>query len=336
MNKVKCSAALLLAASLAATLAACGTTAGTGSAGDEATEKLSEADLSGLTVGFIPGVNDPFYVSMQCGIEEAAGEYGMTVDTQIPQQFEAAVQTPIVNAMVATDPAALLIAPTDGQALQPPLQKAVSAGVPVGLVDTTLEEPELAFTAVATDNEAGGAAAADALAELIDEEGKVLVIAFKAGASTSDARQKGFEDQIADYPEVEYLGAQINDNDPAKAASIVSATLAANPDLKGIFATNLFAAQGAATGLRNAGAEGDVKMVGFDAGGTQIEQLERGDVQALVAQKPNEIGAAAVEQLVAYLTGGEVETSIGTDVVIMTQDNLEDPEIQAAIYKESC
>jgi ribose transport system substrate-binding protein len=335
MNKVKCGVALLIATALTASLAGCGTTsAPAASAGPK--KALTTSDLSGKTIGFIPGVNDPFYISMQCGIETAAKKYGMKVNTQIPQQFEAAVQTPILNAMVATAPAALLIAPTDAQALVPPLTKAVSAGIPVGLVDTTLTDQSLAFTSIATDNAIGGGQAADALAKLIGEKGKVLVIAFKAGASTSDARQKGFEDKIKTYPNITYLGAQINDNDPAKAASIVSATLAANPDLAGIFATNLFAAQGAATGLRNGGAQGKVKMVGFDAGAGQIDQLKRGDVQALIAQKPGEIGKDAVDQIVAYLTGGTVKKSIGTETVIITQDNLNDAAIQDAIYKESC
>jgi ribose transport system substrate-binding protein len=335
MKKVTYGVVLLIATALTASLTACGTT-GAPAASSGPAKALTTADLAGKTIGFIPGVNDPFYISMQCGIEAAAKMHGMKVSTQIPQQFEAAVQTPIVNAMVATAPAALLIAPTDAQALVPPLTKAVNAGIPVGLVDTTLGDPSLAFTSIATDNAIGGGQAADALAKLIGEKGKVLVIAFKAGASTSDARQKGFEDQIKSYPNITYLGAQINDNDPAKAASIVSATLAANPDLAGIFATNLFAAQGAATGLRNGGAEGKVKMVGFDAGSGQIEQLKRGDVQALIAQKPGEIGQNAVDQVVAHLTGGKVTKSIGTKTVIITQDNLNDGDIQDAIYKESC
>lgn len=337
MKNLKRSAALLAVPVLAVSLAACTTGSQQSEAsqqGADAAGTLTEADLAGQTIGFIPGVNDPFYISMQCAIEDTAAEYGMEVSVQIPDQFEAAVQTPIVNSMVATAPAALLIAPTDGKALEPPLTQAVDAGIPVGLVDTTLDDPSLAFTSVATDNAQGGAAAADALAELIGGEGKVMVIAFKAGASTSDARQKGFEDQIATHSGIEYLGAQINDNDPAKAASIVQAALAANPDLSGVFATNLFAAQGAATGLRNSGAEGDVKIVGFDAGATQVEQLERGDVQALVAQKPGDIGRQAVEQTVAQLTGGDVTAEIGTETVVLTQDNL--ASMQDAVYKESC
>jgi ribose transport system substrate-binding protein len=335
MKNMKYGAVLIIAAALVASLTACGTTSAPAAKAGSA-KTLTTAQLSGKTIGFIPGVTDPFYVSMQCGIQTAAKKYGMKVSTQIPQQFEAAVQTPIVNAMVATAPVAMLIAPTDAQALVPPLLKAVNAGIPVGLVDTTLTDQSLAFTSIATDNAVGGGQAADALAKLIGEKGKVLVIAFKAGASTSDARQKGFEDEIKKYPNVTYLGAQINDNDPAKAASIVSATLAANPDLAGIFATNLFAAQGAATGLRNGGVQGKVKMVGFDAGSGQIDQLKRGDVQALIAQKPAEIGQDAVDQVVAELTGGKVTKTIGTKTVIITQDNLNDADIQDAIYKEHC
>ena len=82
------------------------------------------------------------------------------------------------------------------------------------------------------------------------------------------------------------IGVQYDNDDPAKAASIVSATLSAHPDLKGIFATNLFSAEGAATALRQRGKLGQVKIVGFDAGPKQVRDLRGGVVQALIAQKP--------------------------------------------------
>jgi ribose transport system substrate-binding protein len=85
------------------------------------------------------------------------------------------------------------------------------------------------ITGIATDNTAGGAAAADALAKLIDEKGKVMVIAFQAGASTSDQRQKGFEREIKKYPNIKYIGFQISNNDPSKAAAEVGSTLARVP-----------------------------------------------------------------------------------------------------------
>jgi ribose transport system substrate-binding protein len=294
-------------------------------------------DLKGKTISFVPGVSgDSFYITMQCGIQAEAAKNGMKVDMQAPQQFDASLQTPIVNGVVANKPAGMLIAPTDAKAMVPPLLRAKQAGIKIGLVDTTLATSGIASSSVSTDNLAGGAAAADALAKLIGQKGKVLVIAFKAGASTSDDRQHGFEQQIKKYPGIKYLGAQINDNSPAKAASIISATLSANPDLTGVFATNQFAAEGAATGLRNAGKQGAIKTVGFDAGPVQMQQLKRGDVQALVAQQPYQIGTQAVDQLVASLTGKKPVGKIGTTTTTITQDEISSPAGQQAAYKTSC
>ncbi|MCW2943923.1 MAG: hypothetical protein JWR24_640 [Actinoallomurus sp.] len=317
-----------MAAALSVGLAACSS----GSQGGGTT-----GGVKGKTISFVPGVSgDSFYITMQCGIQAEAAKNGLKVDMQAPQQFDASLQTPIVDGVIARKPAGMLIAPTDAKAMVPPLLRAKQAGIKVGLVDTTLATGGIAESSVATDNTAGGAAAADALAKLIGQKGKVLVIAFKAGASTSDDRQHGFEQEIKKYPGIKYLGAQINDNSPAKAASIISATMSANPDLAGVFATNQFAAEGASTGLRNAGRQSAVKMVGFDAGPVQMQQLKRGDVQALVAQQPYQIGVDAVDQLVASLTGGKPNAKIGTTTTTITQDDLSTAASRQAAYKTSC
>ncbi len=103
-----------------------------------------------------------------------------------------------------------------------------------------------------------------------------------------------------------------------------------------MFATNLFTAQGVATGVKQAGKSGTVKVVGFDAGPDQIKQLEAGDVQALVAQKPYDIGVQGVEQAIASLSGGSVTAKIETESLVVTKDNMADPEVAKYIYKSSC
>jgi len=89
-------------------------------------------------------------------------------------------------------------------------------------------------------------------------------------------RQRGFEAEIKKYPNINYAGFQISNNDPSKAAAEVGSTLAAHPNLAGIFATNHRSAEGAATGLRVADKVGAVKIVGFDEGDTRIKQLKDG------------------------------------------------------------
>jgi ribose transport system substrate-binding protein len=288
-------------------------------------------------ITLVQGVKgDEFYITMGCGAQEAAQRLGVDLDITGPDEFAADQQTPVLNAVAAKNPDAILIAPTDTKAMYAPIQQAADAGAKIILVDTTLENPDLAESQIASDNLEGGRLAGEELLKLIGGEGKVMVENVNPGISTTDQRQQGFEEAIEGETAIEYLGTQFNNDEPAKAAAQVKAQLAKDPDLKGIFATNLFSAEGSANGLREAGKLGAVKMVGFDAGPAQVEQLEEGLVQALIAQKPADIGRQGVEQAVNAIEGKPVKEKITTGYVTVEKDGLNDPEVKAALYKSSC
>jgi ribose transport system substrate-binding protein len=314
-------AVLTLAA--AVLVAACGDDDGGGGGGGD-----------GYTMTLIAGVRgDEFYITMNCGAQAEARKQGVELDFQGPDEFEADKQIPIVNAVTAKKPDAILIAPTDTKALYVPIKQAADAGIKIVFVDTTLEQPDMAESQIASDNEGGGREAAKVLGELIGGEGKVFVNNVDPGISTTDARAKGFEEE-AETLGLDYVGMEYNDDDPAKAAAITKAQLAKTPDLAGIFGTNLFSAEGSATGVREAGKSGDVKIVGFDAGPKQIKDLNDGLLQALVAQLPAEIGKIGVQQAVAALEGKPTKEKIGTGSVSLTKDNLaENPDVP---YKSEC
>lgn len=322
---------------MAFALAACG---GDDGADDTATggEETTDAAAAGgdYELAFVQGVaGDEFYITMQCGIEEAAEEFGATVTTQGPQEFDPTLQTPIVDSVVASSPDALLIAPTDVTAMSRPIQAAIDAGIEVVLVDTTLQDPSGVVSQIASDNVGGGEAAFAAIEDANPEGGKVLVIGVEPGISTTDARAEGFEAAAAENEAFQSLGVQYSQNQPARAAEIVTGALQADPDIVGIFAANLFAAEGAATGIRQAGAE-DITVVGFDAGPAQVEALREGTVQALVAQEPANIGRQGVEQAIAQLNGEETEPEIQTGFTVITQENIDSPEGQEAAYRAEC
>ena len=299
---------------------------GTASSGDGGGKNYKMTLIAGVK-------GDEFYITMNCGAQEKAKELGVTLDFQGPDKFDAAQQTPIVDAVAAKSPDAILIAPTDTKALFAPIT-AAAANSKIVLVDTTLEDPSMAVSQIASDNLEGGKTAGTTLLDLIGGKGKVMVVNVKPGISTTDQRGQGFEEAVKGKPGVEYLGQEYSQDDPAKAADIVTATLAKHPDLKGIFAANLFSAEGAASGLRQAGKLGDVKIVGFDAGPKQVKDLEDGLVQALIAQKPADIGSQGVEQAFNALEGKPTEAKIGTESTTITKDTLS--ENQDALYKPSC
>ena len=315
---------------LAATVAACGDDDG-GGGGGSADSGGGGKDYKMTLIAGVKG--DEFYITMNCGAQEAAKKIGATLEFQGPDQFDAAQQTPIVDAVAASSPDAILIAPTDTKALFAPITQA-AANSKIVLVDTTLEDPSMAVSQIASDNVGGGVTAGETLLDLIGGKGKVMVVNVKPGISTTDQRGQGFEQAVKGKSGVEYLGQEYSQDDPAIAAQIVTSTLSKHPDLKGIFATNLFSAEGAASGLRQAGKLGDVKIVGFDAGPKQVKDLEDGLVQALIAQKPAEIGRLGVEQAFAALEGEPTKKEIGTGFEVITKDNLS--EMQDVLYKPSC
>ena len=280
-------------------------------------------------------VGDQFYITMQCGAQDEAKALGVTLNTQGPQKFDPTLQKPILDSIVAGKPDALLVAPTDVQAMQQPLEQAAAAGVKVVLVDTTTNDPSYAVSAIASDNEGGGAAAFDAIKQLHPEGGKVMVMGLDPGISTTDARAKGFEEAVAKDPKFTYVGVQYSHNDPATAAQLIGAQLQKDPDLVGVFAVNLFAAEGSATGIKQAGKSGAVQVVGFDAGPNQIQALREGTVQALVAQDPGIIGKFGVDEAVTALEGGQTTKNVQTGFTIITKENL-DGEGGKAAYKSDC
>jgi ribose transport system substrate-binding protein len=272
---------------------------------------------------------------MQCGAQAEASKLGVTLKTQGPQKFDPTLQTPIVNSVIGSKPDAIMIAPTNVTAMQKPLSVAAQAGIKIILVDTTLQDPSIAASAIASDNLGGGKAAFDAIKSLAPQGGKVMVMSVDPGISTTDARAKGFEDAVKADPKYKYLGVQYAHDDPATAANIISAALQKDPDIVGVFAANLFSAEGTATGVKQTGKANQVKIVGFDAGPNQVKALKAGTVQALVAQQPSIIGQYGVDEAVASLEGAPVTAKVQTGFTVITKDNV-DGEGAKAIYKSNC
>lgn len=287
-------------------------------------------------LSFVQGVaGDQFYVTMNCGVQAQAKKLGVTVDVQGPQKFDPTLQKPIVDSVVTANPNALLIAPTDVNAMQAPLNAAAAAGIKVVLVDTTVKDPSFATSQISSNNHGGGEEAFRTLAKLAPAGGKVLVISTDPGVSTVDARIAGFEAAATQDSKFGYLGVQYSHNDPATAAKLITAALAKDPDIVGVFATNIYAASGAATGVRQAAKTDQVKIVGFDAGPDQVKQLKDGVVQALIAQDPYQIGVDGVNEAVASLSGKPVTEKIQTGFHVLTKDNIDGEGAQYA-YKSTC
>ena len=300
---------------------------------------------SKVTIALIPGLtSDGFYVTMHKGAEAAAKAVGAELLYQGAAEWNVSLQVPILDAVIAKKPAAILIAPTDKVQLIKPLRKAFDAGVAIVCVDTFIGtgvfqtgagEADFPISYVASDNVLGGRMAARALAKAIGEKGKVYVSNVKPGVSTTDQREEGFKDEMKTFPGVTVLETQFNDDDANKAAAQVQAVFGRVPDLAGVFGANLFSASGTANGVKQGGLVGKVKLAGFDAPESVVPLLKNGTFELTIAQHPAEIGYFGYIAAFAHVTGNPVPTAIGTGFTVMTKDNIDDPAVSRFLYKSS-
>jgi ribose transport system substrate-binding protein len=310
----------------------CSSSGGSGSSGS------GGGTAAGKSITFVAGkTGDPFYITMKCGAQAEAQKLGVkftatgSVDWSVPEQVSS------VSSVTAYHPSGVLISPVDPNSLEGPIRTMESNGTKVAIVDTTLTDPSIGVTHISSNNLQGGEKAADTMAALVDDTGEVVVLTPDLTTTTTNARIQGFKQELA----AKFPGIKIDDvrqvGDTAQgAASAVSDELAAHPALVGIFTTNSQTGEGVGTGLKDAGKQGKIKVVSFDAGPQQVAALQSGAVDALISQDPYGIGQQAVEQLVASLTGKPVTSTIQTDLVSITRDNVSSPSVARFLYKTDC
>ena len=131
---------------------------------------------------FIPGVTgDDFFHTIWLGAQAEAETLHVSIEQQAPPKYEPASQIPIVNAAIAKRPDAIIVAATDAEALQAPLEQAASRGIKVVTFDTTTTDPSFAVTHVSSDIVAAGREVGDELVRLTHGRGKVMYIDHAPG-----------------------------------------------------------------------------------------------------------------------------------------------------------
>lgn len=275
---------------------------------------------------------------MHVGAAQEAKKLGVTLIWQGGTEFAPSSQTPILQALLAKHPDALLVTPTDTQAMKAPIQQFVSAGIPVISVDTTLADTSLLKARITSDNTQGGAAAADAIAKLAHDSGQVAVLRTTPGTSTTELRAQGFINEIkAKYPKMSVVASEYDNDSASTAATQTQSIMLAHPGLVGVFGTNLASAEGAGTAVSSGQKTGKVFVVGYDAEPKEVTLLKAGTINALIMQQPAKEGQLAVQDAYDLLTGkaDQVKASVQLPNVIATTATAADPNISKYFYVQS-
>jgi ribose transport system substrate-binding protein len=285
-------------------------------------------------IAVIPKGNaDLFWQSVHAGAVKAGRETGVDVLWTGPaSEADFTVQIQIVDAMINRHVDAIALAPTDRQALVTVVERAAGRNVPVVIFDSAIDTQQF-VSQVATDNYKAGQMAAERMGKILDGKGKVVIIAVKPGAASTEAREKGFEDTIHQkFPGIQILDKRYGMAMVAQAMTVTENMLAGHQDLDGIFASNESSTIGAAQAMR--GRAGKIKLVGFDSSPTLLENLSSGLLDSLVIQDPFKMGYQAVMAAVKHLQGEPVTKIVDLEPRLIDRQNLNAPEVQAQLHPD--
>jgi ribose transport system substrate-binding protein len=296
------------------------------------------AFAAGEKIAVIPkGTTHSFWKSVEAGARQAGAEFGVEVLWKGPlKEDDRAQQIGVVQQFVSSGVNAIVLAPLDDTALRTPVKSAAEHNIPVVIFDSALkgEVGKDFLSYVATNNHRGGEIGGEELARLLGGKGKVVLLRYSEGSASTMEREAGFLAVMKQNPGIvitvdnRYGGATVSSAQDA-AMNLIDKVREAD----GIFCPNESSTQGMLLALRQTGLAGQKKFVGFDTSPFLLAALNKGDVQALVAQNPTRMGYLGVATAVKHLRGEKVEPVIDTGCVLVTKDNRHTPEVEAVVGK---
>ena len=285
-------------------------------------------------------INSPYWTIVLTAAKKAAKDLGVQglSFTGGPSEADINAEVNLLEDAIAKKVDFIVCAPTDKTALNTTIDKAFNAGIKVILVDSAATTTNYnAF--LSTDNVAGGAACADALAASIKAKtgsasGQIAYATFQSNVGSLGDRDKGFLAQIKKYPGLTIVknpNAQ-GDATYVKEASIAANTITAFPKLVGYWGDNLQCVEGAATAFKEKGVDQKkVSLGGFDSDANLIAELTSGRVDFLLLQNPYMMGYGGVCYGILAALGVQVPYFLNTGDTVATTANVSSPMIKGLL-----
>jgi ribose transport system substrate-binding protein len=294
-----------------------------------------------FTIAVIPqGSTHEYWKSIHAGAMKAAQDYAsQKVNVKIiwkgpMREDDREQQVQVVEGFLAQGINGIVLAPFDKDALVRPVEEANRAGIPVVIVDSALNS-QVPISLVASNNHHGGELAAEEMGRLLNGKGKILVLRYQEGVSSTEQREQGFIEKMKS----EFPGIQIvSSNQFAGATRDTAKTATENlmnkygNEVQGLFTPNESSTAGALLALEDSGKAGKIRFIGFDTSDIFIQAMQSKKLDGIVVQNPFRMGELGVETMVDHLLGKPVEKRIDTGVTLITPANLMQPVSQQLLH----
>ena len=271
-----------------------------------------------------------FWETIRMGAQLAAKEEEITFEYVGPlEEKDVDKQVEIMNSKIEEGADIILLAAADKERLALSVENAKKKGITLVSVDSSV----VGLTEiVATDNVDAARELTHYLLESINNEGEVIMLNFVQGASTANEREQGYDLVMAGQAKVKQLPTVYTEGTTESAYKKAKEIIKQYPNLKGIVGANQYMTEGICLAIEELGLSKKIKVVGFDSSNVIIEALEKGIIEAILVQKPFNMGYLGVKVAVDLFYGKKVEQGTDTGYKLITADTLYDTENQKLLY----
>jgi len=284
----------------------------------------SKSDSSKIVIGLSMNTqSNPFFVDVKAGVQKAADDNNVTLIVTDAQNNSATQVSDIEN-LIQKKPDAIIIDPTDSDAIVAAIESCNKAGIPVITMDRQAKGGDVAshigYNAIKS-----GTIAGNYLVDLFKDKDSVNVVEIQGimGTNVAQDRSKGFNDTISKAPNFKKVATQAAEFDRAKAMTVMENILQANPKIDCVYAANDEMGLGAIEAISAAGRLDEITVISCDAIDPAIAKIKSGELEATIAEPPFFLGKKGLEIALDVINKKTVEKTIQLDNQLVTKENVD-------------
>ena len=276
----------------------------------------------GLKVGGVSKtLTNEYWRSLGEGYQKFADKVGVTVAYQAAQsEGDQLGQLTIAEGMVTQGYNVLLVSPQTDANLQPVVEQAKAANVPVVNVnDAVIPQAEHYVGNVQRDN---GVRVAKWFIENRADGGKVAIIEGQAGVYAAVQRTDGFKKTIEEGGKFTVVASVPGNWDRQMSYDAATNILQQHPDLVGFYCNTDGMALGVVEAVKAAGLQDKVVVFGTDGISDAYKSIEAGELTGTVDSFPVLTGEVAMEVALRLVSGEKLPRVVATPQALITKDNV--------------
>jgi ribose transport system substrate-binding protein len=275
----------------------------------------------------VKDTTSPYWQTVLAGARKAGQDLGVNVvEPGAQSESDANGQIGLLKTAAASDPAAIVIAPAQSQALAAPIDEAAKKVKVIGIESTA--DAKAMTSLLATDNVNVGRIAADALAAAItktygDTEGNIVIITALPGVAVLDQRAKGFKEVLATkYRALAIVADKVADGKPTTVLDIMKDLIAHTADLRGVFVSDPAMTQAVGQAVAESKSGDKINVVGVGSDEKLVKLLADDTIAGLVVEDPFRLGYDGIKTALAASRGEPVAANVDAGATLVTKANM--------------